>query len=406
MMVAAAAAVAAACGGGGGPPVNITGPATGLAVINSDYQSTSVSLVDPDTRALVRDDCVDSGSAPLQPSPALSGDVVLPSQPQAGHALVLIDRQNDAISWVDPTTCQIQKQLSVMTGFHSIPHDVVSISANKAYVTRYAKNFDTPTDANGLGDDLLIIDPQAKTITGRIDLSAYAAPVAGADIQARPDSGVFIDGKVYVSLGSQDRDYAVAGIGRVAIVDAATDQVTGTIDIPGFKGCSRLAYLAASKALYVACGGLFADPIDVQIAESGIAIIDLGASPPVVKQTISGTAIGAGSVNFSWVAPLASDLLLAGTLGTTDPVTYQQTSPDTAQAINPGAGTAVKVLQGDAFALGRAAGTPAGWVYLPDGSATKPIVHVFAPAATPVAAAVDLDSNPSNHLPPREIAWY
>jgi hypothetical protein len=292
-----------------------------------------------------------------------------------------------------------------MTGFDSNPHDVVSISAEKAYVTRYAKNFDTPTDPNGIGDDLLIVNPKAQTVTGRIDLAPYAVAVAGAAIQARPDNALLAEGKVYVSLGSQNRDYSAAGGGRVAIVDPAADQVVGTIDIPVLKGCSRLAYLAASKTLYVACGGIFADG-DQQIAESGIALIDLGASPPAVTKTVSGTAIGAGSVNFSWVFPAADDLTLAGTLGATDPVTYAQTAPDTLQAIDPAAGTVTKVLEGDAFDFGRAAGTPSRILFLPDGSSTNPIVHVVDASATPIAPLADLNANPSNQLPPREIAWY
>ena len=61
-----------------------TVPTTGLAVLNSDYSTTSLSLVDPTTHAVVHDDCVDSNTVPPTLSLALSGDVALPSHAQVG----------------------------------------------------------------------------------------------------------------------------------------------------------------------------------------------------------------------------------------------------------------------------------------------------------------------------------
>src|SRR5579859_7881102 len=125
----------AACGDGSNVPKG--GNAVGFAVVNSDYMmSTIVSLVDATTAKLAQDDCLDSGSTSQSLSMALSSDVVLPSQTQLGNQLVLIDRTNSVLDFLSATTCKVSQQLSVATGFYSNPHDVISLSPTKSYVTR------------------------------------------------------------------------------------------------------------------------------------------------------------------------------------------------------------------------------------------------------------------------------
>lgn len=88
-------ALAQACTPSTSPPDHLladAGPgARRVAVINSDRKSVSVSLFDAASGKLLRDDCVNSGTAQPAPALSLSGDVVLPTAPQAGHELVLID---------------------------------------------------------------------------------------------------------------------------------------------------------------------------------------------------------------------------------------------------------------------------------------------------------------------------
>ena len=58
----------------------------GLAVVNSDFSTMSLSILDT-TGALVRADCVDSATgANGSVTSTISGDAVLPSQPQLGGA--------------------------------------------------------------------------------------------------------------------------------------------------------------------------------------------------------------------------------------------------------------------------------------------------------------------------------
>ncbi len=63
-----------------------------------------------------------------------------------------------------------------------------------------------------------------------------------------------------------------------------------------------------------------------------------------------------------------------------------------------------KSIQGGAFNLGRTAfqATPPT-LLVPDADAAHPLVHVLDLGG---AAQIDVDANPSQHLPPREIAWY
>jgi hypothetical protein len=399
----AAALAVSSCNGSSPPNTNVTAPTSGLAVLNSDYSSTSLSLVDPTTHALVHDDCVDSNTVPPKLSLALSGDVALPSHPQAGGDVVLIDDVNSALTWVDPQTCKIRHQLSV-GNFKAFPHDVISVSASKAYVTRFGTN-PTPTDPTSNGDDLLIINPSSSpepTVVGRIDMAPFAATVAGAAIEASPDKGVLIGDKLYVTLASQTSDYSATGVGRIVIVDTATDVVSGMLDLTGLAGCARMEYVAASQTLYVNCGGDSAAADESQT--SGVAIVDVSGATPTMTSVIPATWMGTQPLNFSWVAPVSDNQVWLATFGAFDLTTNAQTAPDTLWSINLVTETPTMSIQGGAFNLGRAAFQPTPpTLFVPDGDMTHPLVHVLDLGG---AATVDIDANPLQHLPPREVAWY
>jgi hypothetical protein len=382
------------------------GPATGFAVVGSDFTSTVVSLLNADG-TLAQDDCIDSGTkAGGNLSLTLSGDVSLPSQPQQGGKLWLVDRGNAALTVLAPETCEVTRQISVTTGFKSNPHDVAVLSQSKAYVTRYEKNV-TPTDANSAGDDVLIIDPTGGVVTGRIDLSSYAAPVAGATIQARPDRMLIAAGQVFVTLASQDAGFKATGEGRVVVIDPATDAVTSTIALPGLKGCSALSYVDGSNEILVACGGSFADA-DKQADGSGVATIDLSAAPPAVHVT-KASALGGPPVqpvNFSWVVALSSTRAFTSTLGTF-PAGSSPGTNDAALAFDPTTGASTPItLEAAAGDLGRGAlsGTK---LLIPDADFAKPRIHVFDASGTGAPAeTATVDPDPGKGMPPRELAWY
>jgi len=407
------AVAVAACGddGASGPPDAASTdpdggaprPGDGLAVVNSDYVSTSISLLDGRTGQVGKGNCLDSGTRTPNNTLALSGDVVLPSQPQAGNPLVTIDRSNGALTWIDPGTCLPLRQLDVSTDFFANPHDLVSVSPTKAYVTRYERNRTPTADPadRDEGDDVLIIDPSVPVITGRIAMASYAVAVPNATIQARPDRARLIGGTLFVALSSMNANFGIAGHGRLVMIDTATDQVTGTVDLPTLQNCSGLSYVAATQTLVVACAGSFRDPD--QAAGSGLAYIDVAVTPPTLRRTEPATPFGGRAL--AGYAGTAND----GSLGFG--VSYGEFEgrpKDELWAYDVTARTATKLLDArDSFTFGTVLADPdRDRVYLTDANAAQPRIHRYRYDADGPVLEGSVDANPGVGLPPREIARY
>jgi len=390
---------APASDGAAGPDGLAPSAARGLAVLATpaDFSSTRVSILGADG-ALVTEDCIHSevgsgGGSSL----TLSTDVTLPSQPQRGGELWVVDRGNVALLVLDPATCGVRRQLSVSTGFRANPHDVVVLSETKAYVTRYEKNLSVtdPASTSG-GDDILVVNPATGAVTGRIPLASYAAPVDGATIQARPDRAVIAAGKVFVTLGSQDAHFAATGEGRVVVIDPATDQVTASLALTGLSSCSEMDVRPSEATLYVACG------LD-NLVQSGVALIDLSVDPPAVKRVVAAQVLGSQPLNFSWVAAVSPARVLVGTFGSFAPAVS-----DAVFAFDPGTGRAVSLASADAYNLGRAS-AGGGRLFVPDATAARPRILIFdvsGASLDPPPQPQSLDFDPAKRLLPREVAWF
>ncbi len=412
-----AAAVAIGCGGGTQGPAPADGaggesgldggvtdaapptsppPMTGLAVVNSDFSTTSLSILDT-TGALVRADCVDSATgANGSVTKTISGDAVLPSQPQLGGEVIIIDRGNVALTFVDPIACTIVHQILV-PGVRTDPHDVVMLAAHKAYVTRYDLNL-AATDPNLAGNDIAVIDPTTGALKGRISLDAYASPVAGATILARPDRALLVDGKVIVSLDEIDQGFATHGEGKLVVVDPANDTVAAALALTGLANCEGMTYVDAQKTLLVACGGPFAG----SAAESGIAVVDLSVSPPVLTRVIPSAAFDGRPLDIGWV--LALPPAGGGTRAfavTNDP---NDVDPDALFAFDYVAGTTSEVATSGPYTFGMPAGLP-GLLLMPNSTRSMPKIDLFDVTASPTATTTSI-SDPVTNLPPQEIAPY
>jgi hypothetical protein len=376
-------------------------PPTGLATVSnsSDFLSSSVSLLDS-TGNVVKGDCLSSATKPPGATSALSGDVVLATWAQFHNEVAVIDRTNDVITWLDPTSCAVLRQLDVATGFHANPHDVISVASNKAYVTRLELNGAPGKKAFDGGDDLLIIDPTKPAITGRIDLSSYAVQVTGTKIQARPDRARLIDGKLYIALTNQDAAFKVSGHGRILVIDVQTDKVTNMIEIPDFNNCSSLSYLDDKHLLDVACNGQFdmAHP-GAQLAVSGLVTIDLSKSPPAITSSVAASKFKAPIANYAGIARdgALGFVVIPGDFATTTDTVY---TLDTAT----GTPTALKAST-DSFVYGNALVDPAGkHLFLTDATAASPglLVFTYADTGTPTLTTT-IDVSPK--LLPRELEW-
>ncbi|HET9622852.1 MAG TPA: hypothetical protein VFP84_15870 [Kofleriaceae bacterium] len=370
----------------------------GFAVINSDFSaSTSLSLLDRDGK-VVKGDCFTSGTKAPGVTTALSSDVVLPSWAQAGNEVMTIDRRNAVLTWLDPATCVPSRQLDVSTGFSANPHDVVSVAANKAYVLRSELNKapgKVPFDA---GDDLLIIDPSKPAITGRIDLAPFAVQVAGTKIQARPERARRIGDKLYVALSNLSADFATAAHGRIAIVDLATDTVSGTIDIPDLDNCSNLSYVTQSQTLIVACNGSFSAAD--QTAVSGIVSID------TTTNTVSKVQAAApfGKLPVFTYAGIAKRGALGFAVTSGD---FGGPRKDQLWRFDTAAASANSIASGgDGFVYGTVLIDPSKErVYLTDATASAPHLLVFAYTSTATTAQPSINTSPTAGLPPRELQW-
>jgi hypothetical protein len=407
-----AAATAAGCGSGAparpdaqagtdagaddAAPATSPPPMTGLAVVNSDFSTTSLSILDV-TGALVHGDCVDSATgANGSVTKTISGDAVLPSQPQLGGDVIIVDRGNGALTFVDPNSCTVVHQILV-PGVRTNPHDVVMLTPHKAYVTRYDHNL-AATDPELAGNDVAVIDPTSGAQRGRISLDAYAAPVAGATILARPDRALLVDGKVVVSLDEIDQGFQTYGEGRVVLIDPAADLVTAAVALTGLANCEGMTYVEGQQTLLVACGGPYAG----STAQSGIAVLDLGPSPPVLTRVIASAAFDGRPLDMGWV--LALPPAAGGTRAfavTNDP---NDVDPDALFAFDFVVGTATRFATSDPFTLGRPAGLP-GLLLMPNATRATPRIDLYDVTAAPTATT-SFTSDPVTNLPPQEIAPY
>jgi hypothetical protein len=392
-----------ACGSDAPAASGSAGP-TGLAVIHgsSDYMSSLLSLVDPATATLLHDNCLNSGSVAPELSQALSGDVVLPSAPLPGHSLVLIDRLNSALVWVNPADCTVVRQLSVSTGFAANPHDVVAIAPNKFYVTRYKSNPNPSTDPSDLdeGGDLLVLDLDLGKAVSRIDLSPYAA--GGAGINPNPDRARVLDGKIYVTLNNFSADMvSQAGPGRVVVVDPTTDTVSSVIDLHDFKDCSAIVPVPGQAgALAVACWGALSDGAN-QFNESGVALIDTSVSPATV-QPLTATAFGrpVSFADLAVVSPTLAFIIVPGD--------FSGSPPDQLWQFDFTGGMPQKLLDASgAWVLGGLVFDPATLrVFLGDADAQSPKLHVFDVSASSPAELSTLNSDPAMGMFPRFLGLY
>ena len=379
------------------PPVGV-----GLASVNNDtgFQTTSVSILDPNG-GVIHGDCIDSNPPSGGVIPLVSTDVVMPSQPQRGGNLVLVDRGSGLLTTVDPTTCQVVRQIVVpgAGGAKTNPHDLVTISDHKAYVTRYQPNSAATSPAQ-MGNDVAVIDPTTGAFASRIDVDGYASAVAGTTILARPNRALIAGGKVVVSLNEADASYKSYGDGEIIVIDPASDAVVASVSIAGLQDCEGMDYVASTQTLLVACGGTYMAAN--QALQSGIAVVDLGASPPSVTSTITGAAFGNQPVNFSWV--LAAPPAGGGTrafAGTNDP---NLVAPDVLFSFDYLLGTTTPVTTSTPYSIGPPAAT-ASLLFVPEFLGSTPKIQLFDITGVPQATSA-FSPDTVNNLSPVQVAWY
>jgi len=370
----------------------------GYAVANSDFTSTNISALSS-TGAVLSESVISSGSAPPGLSTALSGDVVFPSTAPASGKLLLIDRYpNSVLTWIQPSTGDVIQQLPVGTGFAANPHDYLELANDKAYVSRYESNSTPGQSAFDAGGDLLIVDPTANAITGRVGLATEGD---GAFLP-RPDRLLLVGQEVWVSLHRFDADFKSAGDARIVGLDPSRDEISWTLDLPGVANCGGVARSPSGKVVALACSGVYSDLDSEQkpapTLRSALVLLDATREPPVVIRYFD-AAINLGAPLGSTIAFASETLLVGVALGD---ATANRT--DLAFTLDTEAGTPNVLLDaGAAFALGEVQCAPgcSDSCFLADAQANE--LHVWKISGSTLTPAPSVKTDPSVGLPPRAI---
>ncbi|WP_438024090.1 hypothetical protein [Sorangium sp. So ce233] len=284
----------------------------GAVVISSDYQSTSVGLLSWDG-AVLSASIASSASAPVVLSAPLSGDVTAPTMSLRGGRLALIDRSASALTWLDARRGEVTGQLSVATGFTANPQDYIEVSPVKAYVPRLEPNLAPGAQPLDGGSDVLVVDPEARALVGRVDL---APAMAGEDpeFHPRPSRAALVEDSLYVLLTASTLSFLETAASRLVEIDARDDAIRAVTLLDGLHGCTGLAVSPSGARLAVVCSGSFGGDSTSNLAEAGLVILARGEGGLVEERRWTAAELGEGSPGFS-VAFASEDTVLFTTLG-------------------------------------------------------------------------------------------
>lgn len=326
--------------------------ARGFVVLESQYQSTNVAILDL-SGAVLSDSLLASNTNSGGLFASLSGDVVPMSSLAVGPELPLIDRAagSGAVHWVELTSGKIVRSVAVDTGFPAYPQDYAPISTRRAYVSRFGHNLSPNEMAFDAGSDLLIVDPAAAEISGSIDLRAALGDEA-VDNLPRPGRIAIHGDKALVLLSTlPERSFSATTSSRLAVVNTASDFLEEAIVLGGLRNCSGLAISPNRAELAIFCSALVDTKGGVDLESSGIVLVDLQAEP-VVKRVLSSSVLGARPVG-SYGDYATESVLLVGAFGAFD-TQGQVTSQDSLLRIDLDNNTVEAILESEdsPFTLG------------------------------------------------------
>jgi hypothetical protein len=251
---------------------------SGAVVVLSDYASSQVALVGLDGTVLSESLVSSASSETHGLAYPLSGAVVLPSARPSSGSVVLIDRYGtNVITWIDPETAAVTRQMAVGTGFESNPQDYLEVGEGRAYVTRWGENAGAGREAFDPGSDVLILDTVQRSLIGRVELPRQD------DLPPRPSRMARVGEQAIVVLQRLSLDFETMGPSQLVGIDLAADRVIWTQELAGLRNCEAPRLSPSAKRLAIACSGqLTPEGAAVNLDESGLALLDVEVLPPTL----------------------------------------------------------------------------------------------------------------------------
>ncbi|RMF15774.1 MAG: hypothetical protein D6761_07335 [Candidatus Dadabacteria bacterium] len=346
-----------------------------------DYSAAGISLLDLAGNIVV-EDVANSGSTDPVLGYAIGTDLAVGRGYLPTSEAVVIDRLNASLIWLDTENGSVKAQMSVGEPFYGHnPHDYLAISPTTAYVARYGLVFAADGSLDS-GDDLLKIDPSTRKVVQTIPLSdwASAATQATTPTYARPDALVAVSDAVYVVLQNMTADGSfLSGPAALVVVDPVTDGVVSRLVTDELENCGDAVLNGPRKELILVCGGNFAKGPTVQLARSGLWIVDVSDPfAPTTKKLLF-------AADFA-KQPLADVIaLINGThvavisYGQTDWATGDVLENETIYAVNVSDGTATEIYSAaGAYATTLFADPVHQRLFVGDGTLATPVIGVYA----------------------------
>lgn len=393
------------------PPDNTGGVTTpggacgrGVTVVSTDFQSANVSFLGVDGAVLSASVISSATTSPVLSAP-LSGDVGVPTMPQQSDRVVVMDRVVSALAWVDVKSGAVSSQLSVATGFSANPQDYVEVAPTKVYVSRLDPNKEAGAEPFDKGSDVLIIDPLAPKITGRIDLDSA---MGGEDPihLPRPNRMVLADRRLYVLLSGYSIDFMSSAESRIVTINSDTDEIADVTILKGMHGCGGMALSPSGDRIAVSCSGSLGANPSMPTA-SGVVVLSRGDSLAEIMRRPAGD-LGPGPVGFS-IAFATEDDLLVTTLGSFG-VEGMPAEDDAAVAVSIETGKIEVLLRSKEipYSIGDVQCVPAcSACFIADAETQGGVVHRFEVTpegglVNPTQVVIDADLG----LPPRYLGRF
>lgn len=288
----------------------------GFYVIHSDSQSASVSVLDRGGRVL-SDLLISSGSEAPGISTAFSGDVVPTSAVVAGDQIVLVDRGNHVLSWVQLEDGEVTRQVHAgLQSFGANPYDYVE-AGNKAFIARFEAN-PMPSGELDEGSDLLVLDVASGEPKSAVSLTA-AYDNAPEDVLPRPTDLLLLGDRMLVLTAGIDATFSNYAESRLLVVDPKQERVEHVHRLRKLRNCTNMVASPSGQRVAISCMGPWGDSEEL---ESGVVVLDVTGDIEETWRVMAAEFDGARTAGIGFIDETRLLVVTLGEFGTNGGRTY------------------------------------------------------------------------------------